>query len=100
MAALRWLNLYVETLDVLIKNDSIYLYDFGNEYADIRINKKVKYFAIGLKLWNNLANEFSINFNDTKEIFTIWAESNYNMVDVEILCIFGRSEKLLEMPLK
>ena len=83
MAARLYLNLYVSTLEEVVKDDGrIYLREYGDEYAKVCIVKKSSKCWVGFLFWEEFSELFSLQYNEVELIMSRWVEDTYQLTGI------------------
>lgn len=79
----KWLLIKFENYNEIEYDDSIYLYDDGQKYADIRINKRHNWVNYNISFWEEFSETFSLDYGEFKRIMSNWIKKTLN-VDIRI----------------
>ena len=89
MVASVYLNLYVSTLEEVVKDDGdIYLHESGEIYAKIWIQKKHSKCYVDHYFWKEFSELFSLQDNQVKSIITRWVEDTYKLTGIYTTGVF------------
>ena len=80
-----YLNLFFGELKEVVDKDTenIYLYEYGDIYAKILIQKKSLECWVEYYFWEEFSELFSLDYDDTKLFITIWVEDVYQLKGID-----------------
>ena len=83
------------------RNDSIYFVNSeGDEYAQIRYDKKNGWCVIYYELVDEISSFFSMEYSDSKQVIGRWVENTLQMKTTDTIVIKTRALSSLRIPYK
>ena len=81
IASSIYLKLYMNRLEEFVDKNTgnIYLYEYGDNYANISFIKKNTICWVSWSFWKRFSDEFYLTDHEVRLIITIWVEDTYQL---------------------
>lgn len=103
LMVMKWFDMKCNTYSKLEQNHSIYLYDFGNIFADIRVDKSDNVVYYRIELWKEFTDVFQlhyVNYNEFNKFLRKWVKNAFKIKNFKLFTDQFSPMYMLKLPNK